>query len=123
MGRRSIWLVASCPGHKWFVGAKGQSEVLVLVTSTITQGDRLGYEYKIAFQTGKPGELSQFLDRLPSNTDLECPDYNVSLETGGSYFRAPDYGKVIVLGEEGHSTRGDDYWCDHCAAKLMWEGR
>ena len=34
-----------------------------------------------------------------------------------------DCGKVIVLGEESHSTRGDDYWCDRCTAKLMREGR
>jgi len=30
---------------------------------------------------------------------------------------------LAILGEEGHSTRGDDYWCDRCTAELMREGR
>jgi len=32
-------------------------------------------------------------------------------------------GKVIVLGEGGYSTCGDDYWCGRCTAKQMREGR
>jgi len=34
-----------------------------------------------------------------------------------------DCGKVIRLGEESHSTCGDDYWCERCTAKRMREGR
>jgi len=34
-----------------------------------------------------------------------------------------DCGKVIRLGEDGYSTRGDEYWCDRCTAKRMREGR
>lgn len=31
-------------------------------------------------------------------------------------------GRVIRLGEDGYSTRGDEYWCERCSAKLMQEG-
>lgn len=31
-------------------------------------------------------------------------------------------GKVIRLGTDGYSVRGDDYWCDHCTQKRMRNG-
>jgi hypothetical protein len=37
--------------------------------------------------------------------------------------KCADCGKVISLGYEGHSTLGDQYWCDRCTAKRMQEGR
>ncbi len=37
--------------------------------------------------------------------------------------KCSDCGKVIVLGDGGYSTRGDDYWCDRCTANRMREGR
>ena len=37
--------------------------------------------------------------------------------------KCADCGKVIALGTEGHSTLGDEYWCDRCTAKRMREGR
>ena len=33
------------------------------------QGDRLGYEYKIAFHMEELGKLAQFLERLPANNE------------------------------------------------------
>ncbi len=30
-----------------------------------------------------------------------------------------DCGVVIRLGDGGYSTRGKDYWCDHCTAKSL----
>jgi hypothetical protein len=33
--------------------------------------------------------------------------------------KCADCGKVIVLGFEGHSMRGDQYWCDRCTQKQM----
>jgi len=37
--------------------------------------------------------------------------------------KCSDCGKVIVLGDGGYSTLGDDYLCDRCTAKRMREGR
>jgi len=37
--------------------------------------------------------------------------------------KCSDCGKMIVLGDGGYSTLGDDYWCDRCTAKRMREGR
>lgn len=33
-----------------------------------------------------------------------------------------DCGKIISLGTDGHSVRGDEYWCELCASKRMREG-
>jgi len=33
-----------------------------------------------------------------------------------------DCGKVIALGTDGYTTRGDDVWCERCAAKRMRKG-
>jgi hypothetical protein len=37
--------------------------------------------------------------------------------------KCAECGKVIALGYEGHSMRGDQYWCDRCTARQMQEGR
>jgi hypothetical protein len=37
--------------------------------------------------------------------------------------KCSECGKVIILGEEGFSRRGDEYWCEHCTATMMREGR
>jgi DNA-directed RNA polymerase subunit RPC12/RpoP len=37
--------------------------------------------------------------------------------------KCADCGKVIVLGTDGHSMRGDQYWCERCTAKRMREDR
>ena len=46
----------------------------------------MGFEYKIAFRTGDPEELSDFLARLPGNSSLEQRDFSISLESDGFYF-------------------------------------
>lgn len=33
-----------------------------------------------------------------------------------------DCGRVIVLGTDGYTTRGDEIWCERCAAKRMRKG-
>lgn len=37
--------------------------------------------------------------------------------------KCADCGKVINLGTDGHSMRGDQYWCERCTAKRMREDR
>ncbi len=37
--------------------------------------------------------------------------------------KCADCGKVIALGTDGHSMRGDQYWCEQCTARRMREDR
>jgi DNA-directed RNA polymerase subunit RPC12/RpoP len=37
--------------------------------------------------------------------------------------KCSDCGAIIVLGDGGYMTSGDDYFCGHCSAKRMREGR
>ena len=37
--------------------------------------------------------------------------------------KCADCGKVIRLGTDGHSMRGDQYWCELCTARRIGENR
>jgi hypothetical protein len=53
-------------------------------------------------------------------------EYNFEVLTNPPAYeptKCSDCGKVIVLGESGYSTLGDNYWCDRCTDKRMRAGR